>query len=306
MIKRLFTNLCLRFNSENDLSDFTWTLCLTSELFQELFLRFFFPNTTFDKINSFTREFSKEDSRADFVINNNGEIYVIECKINDRNHHFEQYIQTYNISNERLGYIVNYNYKESGFEVKTWAEFCEFIELMLPDNEEKDLFEGYIVYLRNICGIIKLKKMDLKEVHSLYYLNIALKSVINRNTDRFILSYYNTDFKESYYGYKFHVKSLCKEDIWLSIGLWFNQENPVITIGVWKREGWGKPLRDIIEDGKKHIQEYAAQSYWEDSSYFFEGTDKLYSEFSNADTADQQKEILCKFVDEVVNFYIDA
>ena len=150
--------------------------------------------------------------------------------------------------------------------------------------------------------------MELTGIHSLYNFNIALKSVINRTTEKFSLSHYNTDFKESYYGYKFKVESSDKrkEDIWLSMGLWFNQERPVVTIGVWKRDGWGKPLCNIIEEGRKHSSEYAAQSYWEDSSYFFEGTDKFYAEFTKADTADLQKEILCKFVDEVINFYIEA
>ena len=306
MIKSLFSNLYLRFNRENDLSDFTWAFCKTSQLFQELFLSFFFQHVVFDNISSFNRELSKEDSRADFVIENNGVTYVIECKINDRNHHFHQYINAYKIPNKNLGYIVNYNHREEGFEVKTWKEFFEFIEAHIPIDEEKVLFEGYLEYLKNVCGIIKIKKMELSGIHSLYNFNIVLKSVINRTTDKFSLSYYNTDFKESYYGYKFQVSSSCKKDIWLSLGLWFHLEKPVVTLGVWKREGWGKPLCDIIEEGEKHIQDYAAQSYLEDSSYFFEGTDKFYIEFSNASTPEQQKEILCSFVDEVVNFYIDA
>ena len=306
MIKSLFSNLCLRFSKENDLSDFTWAFCKTSELFQELFLNFFFPNVSFDKINSFTRELSREDSRADFVIDNDGIIYVIECKINDRNHHFEQYIKAYNITNDHLGYIVNYNHREDGFEIKTWGEFYQYIEVNIPDCEEKLLFEGYLEYLKNVCGIIKIKKMELDGIYSLYSFNIALKSVINRSTDKFTLSYYNTDFKESYYGYKFQVQSLHKDGIWLNLGVWFNREKPIITLGVWKRDGWGKPLCNIIEDGKKHLSEYAEQSYWEDHSYFFEATNMFYTEFSNANAADQQIEVLCKFVDEVVNFYIDA
>ena len=74
MIKKLFSNLYIRFNSENDSFDFTWALCKTSESFLELFLYFFFPDVVFDKINSFTRAGSKVDSRAEFVIVHNGYI----------------------------------------------------------------------------------------------------------------------------------------------------------------------------------------------------------------------------------------
>lgn len=308
MIKKLFYNFSYRFNKENDLSDITWTLCKTSDYFQTLFLNFFFPDTNFDNVDSFIRELSKDDSRADFFIENNGETYVIECKINDRNHHFQQYTKTYQIPNERLGYIVNYYHIEAGFNVKTWAQFYEFIEINIPDTDEKPIFEGYLEYLKNVCNIIKIEKMKLEGIHSLFHLNIALKSVINRSTDRFSLSFYNTDFKENYYGYKFKVEdnSKNKKDLWLSLGIWFNHVKPVITLGVWKNEGWGKPLCDIIEEGKLHSENYALQSYFEDSSYYFEGSERFYQEFSGSNTAEEQINILCKFVDEVITFYIEA
>jgi hypothetical protein len=306
IIKNFFSNLSWRCAKENDLSDITWAVCQTSETFKMLFLKFFFPNVIFNKINSFEREVSKEDSRADFVIDNDGQIFVIECKIGDTNHHFEQYIVTYNIKREQLGYIVNYNLSKTGFEVKTWEQLYDFVEENKTENEEeKIIFDGYLEYLKSVCGIIKIKgKMELKGVYSLYCFNVILKSVINRSTDKFELSYYNTDFKVSYYGYKFKVSAKGKKDIWLSIGLWFNFENPVITVGVWKQEGWGKPFSDELDKDKKHNAEYAKQHYWEDGYYYFEVSDKFNQEFEMATDVEQQKEVLCKFVDEVVNFYI--
>ncbi|MFT4071654.1 MAG: hypothetical protein QM654_07020 [Dysgonamonadaceae bacterium] len=306
IIKTFFSNLHWRFNKENDLSDLTWAMCQTSETFKQLFLQFFFPNTKFDKINSFLRERVQDDSRADFVIDNDGELYVVECKIGDRNHHFEQYLEAYNIEAGRLGYIVNYNHSYKDFEIKTWRQFYKFIEDNLAENEdEKTLYQGYLAYLQNICGIIKItKKMKLSGAYSLYCFNQILKSVINRNTENFTLSYYNTDFKESYYGYKFKVSAPNKDDIWLSVGLWFNFEKPVITIGVWKLEGWGKPFSDELEKGKRHIEKYAGQHYWENNSFYFEGTEKFYKEFEDAINVEIQKDVLCKFVDEVVDFYV--
>jgi hypothetical protein len=304
--KKLFSNLSYQFNRENDLSDLTWTVCQTSETFKQLFLHFFFPNTKFDRINRFDRERTINDSRADFVVDNDGKLFVIECKINDKNHHFEQYIEAYKIEKEQLGYIVNYNLYKAGFEVKTWQHFCEFIQDNIPEDEaEKGLYEGYIEYLKSVCGIIKItKKMELNGVYSLYCFNQILRSVVNRKTADFTLSYYNSDFKEYYYGCKFKVEVVKKEDIWLHIGLWFDREKPVITIGVWKQEGWGKPFYDELTQEKKHIENYAGRHYLEYSSYYFEGTEKFYEEFEGAVSVETQKAILCKFVDEVVCLYV--
>ena len=307
-IKQFFYNLSWRFAKENDLSDITWTMCQSNETFKQLFLNFFFPNEMFDKITDFEREVTKDDSRADFVIDNDGKLFVIECKIGDQNNHFEQYIKTYQISNEQLGYIVNYSLTKQGFEVKTWRQLYDYIEDNIPQNDdEKAIFEGYLEYLKSVCGIIKItKKMELKGIYSLYCFNIILKSVINRTTEKFTLSYYNTDFKESYYGYKFKVEAPNKKDIWLSIGLWFSFENPVITVVVWKQEGWGKPFSDELDKEKKHNAEYAKQHYWEDGCYYFEVSEKFNAEFENIIDVEQQKELLCKFVDEVVEFYVKS
>lgn len=146
--------------------------------------------------------------------------------------------------------------------------------------------------------------MELKGIHSLYSFNVVLKSVINRKLNDYSLSYYNTDFKESYYGYKFKVESLKKEDIWLNVGLWFNFENPVITIGVWKQKGWGEAFYKEIENGKKQNEKYAKKHYWEDSTFYFEGSDIFYDEFNKAKNVEAQKQVLCSFVDELVNYYI--
>ncbi|MDR2834822.1 MAG: hypothetical protein LBV69_01285 [Bacteroidales bacterium] len=86
IIRDFFHNLSWRFAKENDLSDITWAVCQSSEKFRMLFLQFFFPNVEFNNINSFDREITKDDSRADFVIDNDGQIFVVECKIGDTNH----------------------------------------------------------------------------------------------------------------------------------------------------------------------------------------------------------------------------
>ena len=133
-----------------------------------------------------------------------------------------------------------------------------------------------------------------------------LKSVINRNTDNFKLSYYNSDFKESYYGYKFKVESINKKNIWLNVGLWFSYEKPVITIGALNKEGWGKPLYDKIINENNYPFKYAAKRYKEESFYYFEGSNEFYFDFENACNIEEQNNILCEFVDEVINYYIQT
>jgi hypothetical protein len=310
IIKDFFYNLSWRCAKENDLLDITWALCQASETFKLLFLNFFFPTVKFNKINCFEREMRKDNSRADFFIENDGQIFVVECKIGDRNHHFEQYTKTYNIYKEHLGYIVNYNdFPRNGFEVKTWQQFYNFIENNIPENEEEIIiFEAYLEYLKSVCGIIKItKKMELNGIYSLYCFNVILKSVIERTTDKFELSFYHTDFQKSYYGYKFKVTSPNKTDIWLHIGLEFKWESPIIMIGVWDRDGWGKPFADVLTECKKEYSGlYAQKNYKEDNFYYFETSKQFSEEFGKAKDVEQQKELLCKFVDEVVEFYVNS
>lgn len=304
MIDALFHNFSHKFRKENDLSNVTWVICQTSESFKQLFLRFFFPEIEFKKINSFERELSKDNSRADFVIDNDGVTFVIECKINDTNHHFDQYTKAYNIPPNRLGYIVNYDLQVEGFSVKTWYEFYDFIKNNIPEDDGGKLYKGYLEYLKNVCGIIIIsKRMELKEIYSLYAFNIILKSAVNRNIGYANLTFYNADFKERYYGNKFKVEIEDKDDLWLNIGVWFDRENPVITIGAWDKEGWGKPFCNKLRIGINHNPIYANQHYWEDSTYYFEATDKFYYELETADDVEQQKKVLCNFIDEVILFY---
>lgn len=92
---------------EYDLSDITWALCNTSPQFRDYFLHFFFPEMKIEKSIILDREISKDDSRVDFIIHNKNETYIIENKINNKNHHFRVYEETYNVLPERFGYIAN-------------------------------------------------------------------------------------------------------------------------------------------------------------------------------------------------------
>lgn len=70
-IVSFISNLADRFARENDLSDVTYTMCMSSEYFRGRFLEFFFPGVDFRDVD-IEREWAVEDSRPDFYIQNGG------------------------------------------------------------------------------------------------------------------------------------------------------------------------------------------------------------------------------------------
>jgi len=308
MIESFLDILSGRKRSENDLSDITWALCLSSHSFQSLFLNFFFPDTEFLNITRDRREKSEGDSRPDLLIENNGIIYLIECKIYDRNHHFEKYTSTFNIPNERLGYITNYKMTQNGFSVKTWEELYDHVTNNLPESEnEKALWTGYLKYLKSVCGIIKItKKMDLKGMYSLYSFTELLKKLANRTETNFELRYYSNKNIQSGNGISgcyFEIKysnDLIKTT-WAWIGIYFERENPLICLGFEDKQGWGKPVCDIIDKqlDKFEKDEYCTKPYREDGAIWFELTDEKHKEFDTT-SLEGQIQIIKEFMDRVI------
>lgn len=308
MIESFLEILSERKRSENDLADITWALCLSSHSFQLLFLNFFFPDTDFSSITKFEREKPEGDSRPDFLIENDGKTYLIECKLNDENHHFEQYTSRFNIPNDRLGYITNYKMTQNGFSVKTWEEFYDHVTNNLPESEnEKALWTGYLKYLKSVCGIIKItKKMNLKGMYSLYSFTELLKKLVNRKETDFELRYYsnkNIQGGNGISGCYFEIKysNDLIETTWAWIGVYYERENPLICLGFENKEGWGKPVCDIIDKQLDKIEkdEYCTKPYREDGAIWFELTDEKHKEFDTA-SLEEQIQIIKEFMDRVI------
>jgi hypothetical protein len=305
MIENFLDILSRRKGSENDLSDITWALCLSSHSFQSLFLNFFFPGTEFLKITRFEREVSEGDSRPDFLIENDGKIYLIECKIYDENHHFEQYTSTFNIPNERLGYITNYKMHKNGFNVKTWEDLYDHITNNLPESEnEKVLWTGYLRYLKSVCRIIKItKKMDLKGMYSLYSFIELLKKLVNRSENEFELRFYSHTnvhcISGCYFGIKYSNDVI--KETWAWIGIYYDREIPLICLRFENKEGWGKPVYEIIDSHLDKIEqdEFCTKPYHEDGAIWFELTDEKHKEFDMTDL-DGQIRIIKNFIDRVI------
>jgi hypothetical protein len=275
--------------------------------------QFFFPTENFENVEIFQREHSLSDSRPDFYIESNGKHFIIECKINAQNHHFEQYIKTFAIPPNQLGYIVNYPLQKTGFDIKIWEQLYDYLKVNMPDDE-KELYEAYLIYLENVCSIIKITtKMELKNMYSLYCFNEVLRSLTTREISTFSLNRHTRSgingISYDRSGYYVQVsaknKKLKREDIWIWIGVYYDREEPLVHIEVDAREGWGKPFFDKIKkDNGNYNLQYANAPYLEDNAYYFDGSTTFYEEFTSASTPQKQQETLRKFIDEVVTLYV--
>ena len=200
--------------NENDLSDFIWAACASSEWFKSFVLNFFFPNRfTPDEIRNIEieREKSIGVGRPDFYFQDkNGLTYYIENKIGDENHHFDQYTKKSPSKEEReagftdpdkLGYIANYEISEEGYVTHTWEEFYDSLHnefKTIDDLVEKSLMEGICAYIQNVCCIFKATKpMDYNAIQSVItFMNIASK-VVKQDTVDYTIEVYK-DYSKCY------------------------------------------------------------------------------------------------------------
>lgn len=178
-VSKFFTALSERAYKENDLSDVTYAMCEADLSFRQFFLDFFFPGRLNASEVTIQREHSTDWGRPDFWIRTkDNKLYIVEVKIWDGSHHFEQYFDILKGEKEldnlqdgdmigvwsRLGYIANYKIKYEVQEaykvydkrdakdlcaVRTWEEFSE--ELKKYQSLNSQLVEAYAAYLARVC-----------------------------------------------------------------------------------------------------------------------------------------------------------
>ncbi len=311
-----------KFAKENDLSDITWAMCMSSEVFRDSFLLFFFPNMVIEKDILIEREKSADDSRPDFYINNGGVTYLIENKINDRNHHFGQYDVAFHVTPEKFGYITNYKIYEKEiidkkYPLRTWEELYDrFSERIPEETEEKFLWEGYLEYVKNVCGIIKIDKpMKLEGLYSLFSLiEILEKKLCDRDTDEFRVKKYNMNIcgnggiKNGVIGINFELtyKNIQVDTFWGWIGIYYNREQPTICMGFYNNPGWGKLYIELIKPYEKEwcCGKTFDRPYFDSSCLWFDMNRCFHDIFENSDQVINQEAILTQFMDEVLLFPI--
>lgn len=317
MIEDLFYNISLRMRGENNLSDITWAMAQTSDNFLTEFLQFFFPNEEFDEID-LIREYPQGNCRPDFYFKSEGKVYLIECKIGDRNQHFEDYIKEFNIPHKRLGYITNYPLHKSGFTIKTWSEFYHYIKKRIP-HEESILWNGYLNYLKEVCNIyIPTKPMNTKGMYSLYEFYKCLDSVFSQDTSVFSSRpYENNDGQETnfggnredgkpnyglmgkYFQIDFKGKGMPKTS-WGWMGVYFHKEEPEICIGFSNEDGWGLPIYKKMKPLLKVNGRLPYEPYVEGSNIWFDFTST--DEFNKMKKPEAQVELLKSFFCGVMEY----
>lgn len=312
MLRDFFSALGSRLYKENALSDITWALCLSSNVFKNAFLKFFFKNVADFSKATIQREYSKGESRPDFWIKNEKHEYIIECKIYDRNDHFEQYQNDF--PNTLKGYITNYRtYPRNGYEIRTWKDFKAYLEkILLTTNnfveQEKDLLNGYIGYLATVCSIIKFTKMKLTNLKSLLNFNLMLNQVIAHPfSDSTLECQVNgqakgiTDIRSGKYFTTFkNKKHLLIGDLWF--GVYYGTETIYIEAAPHPHEMAIYPiLNKAIENGELKEGETFEQPYKEEGSIWFEIKKILIDKFNaEATTLEEQEQMLESFFQEVV------
>ncbi len=174
-IAKFFEALSERAYKENDLSDITYAMCEADVKFRKFFLDFFFKDAHLDASKvTIEREHSEANGRPDFWIKDEEGIgYIVEVKIWDGKHHFDDYfdILKKSASNDatedevwhRLGYIANYEsvkdvevtigdrrQKVKGLcRVTTWKEFCD--ALQAANYFEHPVISAYAAYVKRVC-----------------------------------------------------------------------------------------------------------------------------------------------------------
>lgn len=170
-LNKFFKALSERAYKENDLSDVTYSMCESNKVFRQFFLDFFFRSFNIDaQAVTITREYATEWGRPDFYIRSGNELFIVEVKIWDGSHHFEQYKKILDEQNKkygkeednwkRLGYIANYedvkNIQVEGFEeaknlcpVYTWKDFVT--ELEKYSGFDDPAISAYVEYVKRVC-----------------------------------------------------------------------------------------------------------------------------------------------------------
>lgn len=221
-----------RIYNENRLSDITWAFCKSNTVFQYQFLSFLFgENDDFkqeiDLIREFTRwnDLDSKYSRPDFYFSLNDQEYIIEVKINDLNHHFEDYNATF--SDAKKSYITNYfiedkssNSREN-FTIKTWEAFYLHLQKI-----NKPHFNAYCTYLAKVCRISKIETMDLSNLKSLTDFHKTIEKILDETNN---ISKGNTTFTEGNSGCSFILNTKeYKVNCWL--GLVYHMKGIFVTI----------------------------------------------------------------------------
>lgn len=310
MLNLLIEKLSQRFRSENDLSDITWVVAETAPEFQKLFLKFFFQ--TFDEtenIVAFVREFTNEDCRPDFYIKTDCKEYIVECKKQDKSHHFVQYKERF--PNASFGYIANYYIPpSSNCEIRTWRGFKRYLQIALAKTTKNDFerqcIELYVLYLTNVCTLYDIKKMKLNTLLSLIEFDRLLEKIHGTIEGHESVEYDGKakNYDRNRYGRYFSLKKDGSNvKIWPWLGAYFDDKKVIIYFEV--NEKWCKPVYQILIDKENESGTFFKTPEFDQDyspSLIFEMKQEYFEKFNSEQASvEEQEKILKDFMNEVID-----
>lgn len=336
LVNQFFSFLSERMYSENRLSDITWALCQVSKNFKFSFVFFFFKDVEKEDVRKIEieREKQLDEGRPDFYLKIGNKEFLIENKINDKKHHFHQYLQTCK-DPSYLGYITNYvikdeddiddngnvkkwkELKNEGFRVHTWEEFYDYLNNCIETNsntlneEERNLWVGYLEYIKKVCSIIKINRvMKIDGLYSLYSLMTILEKLCREGKgNNYSLSYYSdgtmstSKCQRGISGINFELiyNTSPNEKIYGWIGVYYDREKPEIWIGFDKSNGWGIKYIEKLNN-LKFLEGNTFETPVEEEALWFKMNNKTMDYLEQATIFDEQVRILKDFMDEVINY----
>ena len=261
---------------ENYLSDVTYALCESNLEFRKFFLKFFFG----DKLNaeqvSITREYRFGGCRPDFLIETREprDFFVVEVKINDRQHHFKDYEEQVlkklysDVSKannckigdlkEHVGYIANsritpQEVKEAkGFKhIRTWQKFYEALkgggglknEPWLGDK----VVEGYGKLCKAVCGFVDVSEylLNVDDFTVIQQSRMWIERLFDKENCPNDVCRYNGYYQQActkYWkiGRFFEIKRYKKgESVFGWIGIYLVEDDAQCVVEFEDRAGWG-------------------------------------------------------------------
>lgn len=266
-LSAFFSVLAERAYKENDLSDVIYALLEANGAFRQFFLDFFFQHEGLvgEKV-VIEREHVLGDSRPDFWIRSGNEVYLVEIKIWDGGHHFEQYHDILKKEGSRdgrwarLGYIANYSLcdvnvcedgmsrkaSELGCGLHTWEEFAKRLE---SDGCSGDpLVRGYLDYLKRVCPYDDFNwrtwSKDLNDFNFVKRFYDGLESAI-RSARCNVYGSSRLAFDRTRLG-QFFEWSYNGKPVWGWLGAYYTNNGAELCVEFEDREDWGHPVCEAV------------------------------------------------------------
>jgi len=255
-----FKVLADRLYKENNLSDVTYALLAANSGFRKFFLDFFFPGAGLSPDTVvIEREHAEPGGRPDFWIRaENGTVYIVEFKIWDGNHHFNEYVQILekdenggkDKASQRLGYIANYSLEDhkNAFGACSLHTWKEFEDALAGENVHDLQIQGYLEYLKRVCPNedfdLQNWKFDLAnfaQVKAFYaWLEAAIEAV-DKGADCKLYTRSSRDFKnKEWMGRFFEFTYKPQQRVWAWIGVYYTNKGAELCVEFEDLKGWGR------------------------------------------------------------------